>query len=120
MSKFDHRLKRLEDKTGIVVHDFDYWMIHGQWKSERLIQKEIREIKAGKVIGKYRGSKFDPENPNHRIIISVMPRPIERALQEKKESPPKEISFSPGKEAANLSDQELDAEIASIRKELEK
>lgn len=120
MSKFDHRLKRLEDKSGIVSHNFDYWVIHGQWKSERLIQKEIREIKAGKVAGKYRGSKFDPENPNHMIYICGVPRPSKRALKERNLSPSKETSFSHEKKVADLTDAELAAEISSIEKELEK
>lgn len=120
MPKFDHRLKRLEDKTGIAGQNFDYWMVKGYDKNKRLIEKEIREIKAGNVAGKYRGSKFDPENPKHVIYIFGIPRPKEKFLNKREESPSKEISFSPGKEAADLSDQELDAEIASIQKELEK
>jgi len=116
MPKFDHRLKRLENKASIEKHVFDYWLIfvHDE-KGERLVEKKVREIKAGNVVGKYRGSKYDPENPKHMIIVSGVPR-----LQEKKKSPSKEISLPRRKEVADLSDAELEAEIASIEKDLEK
>jgi len=119
MPKFDHRLKRLENKASIEKHVFDYWLIFAHDKSEYLIQKDVQDIKAGNVAGKHRGSKYDPENPKHMIIVSGLPRLSERALQEKKEAPSKEITFPRRKEAADLTDAELEAEISSIQKELE-
>ena len=121
MPKFDHRLKRLENKANIEKHIFDYWVIFVHDKTdESLVEKKVREIKAGNVVGKYRGSKYDPENPKHMIIVSGVLRPSERALQEKKKSPSKEIPFSQKKDVSDLTDAELEAEISSIEKELEK
>jgi len=104
MSKFDHRLKRLEARTG-GKKEFEYWLISHN--------KQIQDIKAGKIAGQ-RGSLFDPEKKNI-IIKSAMPRPDARALEERHVSPPMVETLDP----SDLSDEDLDQEIARIQKELD-
>lgn len=101
MSKFDHRLKRLEARTG-GKKGFEYWLISHD--------KQIQDIRAGKVAGQM-GSLFDPEKKNIFVISSV-PRLKEKAL--KKRSPPMVEILDP----SDLSDEDLDQEIARIEKEL--
>jgi len=104
MSKFDHRLKRLEARTG-GKKEFEYWLISHN--------KQIQDIKAGKVASQ-RGSLFDPEKKN-LFIISAIPRPDARALEERRVSSPMVETLDP----SDLSDEDLDQEIARIQKELD-
>lgn len=112
MTKFDHRLKRLEGKTGLKKKDFDYWIVSSSPATG------IRDIAAGKVPGKM-GSRFDPESKNV-IIVSAVPRPIKRASTESARARQQEISFAKTIDVVDLTDEELKAEIASIEKELAK
>jgi len=114
VSKFDHRLKRLESKTGIVKHVFEYWVIWSYGKDKPFVEKEIQDIKAGKIAGKG-GSMFDPENPKQLIIISGTPRPDPRKLKEEKISSFIEEEIAP----RDLTDEELEAEIRNAQKELD-
>lgn len=122
MSKFDHRLKRLEKKTGSDRRQYKIWM---------LSISDMKKFTAGKLsstdnrpllsIDKLRKSlKNYREQDKNIFVISAVPRLNKKALKEKDSPPSKRISFSHGKEAADLTDAELEAEIASIRKELEK
>lgn len=102
MTKFDHRLKRLEAKTGLKKKDFDYWIVSSSQSPA------IRNITTGKIPGKM-GSRYNPESQNV-IILSAVPRSNAKALRSRKEEPI---------DVAELTDQELDAELARIQKELE-
>ncbi len=104
MSKFDHRLKRLEARTG-GKKEFEYWLISHN--------KQILDIKAGKVASQ-RGSLFSPEKKNI-FIISAIPRPDRKALKGRHVSPPMVETLDP----SDLSDEDLDQEIARIEKELD-
>ena len=112
MTKFDHRLKRLEGKTGLKKKAFEYWLIN---KSPAT---GIRDIVAGKIPGKM-GSRYNPESQNV-IIVSAVPRSIKRTLTESARARQQEISFAKTIDAEDLTDEELDAELASIEKELAK
>jgi len=112
LTKFDHRLKRLEGKTGLKKKDFDYWIVSSSPATG------IRDIAAGKISGKM-GSRFDPESKN-MIIVSAVPRPTKRALTESARARQQEISFAKTIDVEDLTDEELDAELDSIEKELAK
>lgn len=93
MSKFDHRLKRLEVRTG-GKKDFKFWLISDE--------KQIQDI------------KLDPEKKNI-IIISSVPRLKEKGSKERRVSPPMVETLDP----SDLSDEDLDQEIARIQKEMD-
>ena len=93
MSKFDHRLKRLEARTGGKT-DFELWIIPNE--------RKIQDI------------KLDPEKKNI-FIISAVPRPDRKALKERHISPPMVETLDP----SDLGDEDLDQEIARIEKELD-
>ena len=104
MSKFDHRLKRLEARTGGKT-DFEYWHISND--------KQIQDIRGGKIAGKM-GHRFDPEKKN-LIIKSAIPRPDIQTLKERHAAPPMVETLDP----SDLSDEDLDQEIIRIQKELD-
>lgn len=93
MTKFDHRLKRLELRTGIKK-DFEYFVISNE--------EQIQDI------------KLDPEKKN-MFIISAIPRPDRKALKERHASPPMVETLDP----SELTDEDLDKEIIRIQKELD-
>lgn len=105
MSKFDHRLKRLEAKSGFKEKRFNYWIVK---KSKESPAKVIRDIRAGLIIGKT-GSRLDPESQNV-IIVSTIPRPMKAELRSREAFPEREIP--------DLTDDELETEISRIQKEL--
>lgn len=109
MTKYDHRLKRLEAKTGLKEKLFNYWIIISG-KGKESTAKIIRNIKAGLIIGKM-GLPFNPENKN-LVIVSTIPRPMKAELRSRKAFPENEIP--------DLTDDELETEISRIQKELEK
>lgn len=107
MTKFDHRLKRLEAKSGLKKH-FNYWIIT-TGKGKESPAKAIQDIEAGLIIGKM-GSRFNPESQN-MIIVSAVPRTNDKT--------PRSHGSFPSKEIPDLTDDELEAEIRSVKKELE-
>jgi len=110
MSKFDYRLKRLEAKTGIKYTT----KIHLVYKfADESVEKQIQKTRGEKEL------RFDfnesLEEEKSIYVITAIPRPDQPVLEERQSSPPMIEAIDP----SNLTDEELDLEIAGIQKELD-
>lgn len=101
MPKFDHRLKRLEKKTGIKRRKIGFLIVGVELSSE-VLKESLRKYK----------ETYD----DVYVIKTAIPRLQKRPT--KKSQVVAGDSFSQRKEVADLTDTELEAEIASIQKEL--
>lgn len=116
MTKFDHRLKRLEKKTEESRHPFKIWPLSmsdmKKFAAGKLSSTDNRSLLSIDMLKK--SLKDYNEEDKNIFVFSAIPRSKKVAGGDFVRIPEKT------KDLKNLTDEELDAEIASVQKELEK